>query len=627
MPFDALTVAAIRQELEGKLVGGRVQRVVIPAPLSVGLEVYRAEVGRTHLLLSAHPQHARVHLLSSPPSRDPEQHPPLELLLRKYVRGGTITSVFQPAHERILGFSIVKRLRLGKHQEYHSDPYFMDNTGDESEEEEAGPEVPPTTVELVLEMMGKLSNIVLIEADGTVMDAMKRIPSTLNRYRVTLPNRLYVTPPPQDKRDPLTTSVAALSLEMQNAAEEDPKAAAWKTLVGAFRGVSPTLAREATHRALGGTQTRAGDVSRDPDALQTLITALNSLLALERTGAWEPCVAWQSVEGGRRGLDFAPYMLEHLAAQGATLERIDGISLAAATYYAELQTLGGHSAVREKVRAELAEIRARDERRLDALREQLKRGEAAEELRRKGEFLFAYMHTLTPGQRVLEVPDENLKVDLDPGLSHVENAQRYFKDYHKARSALQDLPELIEQAEMRVRFLDELSTSLDLAATLEDIRAVQAELNLARQPSGPPPEAAQTNAKGGRKPRKVQEKLPQPLRAQTSRGVPVLVGRTARQNDAATFRLAAPDDLWFHARNVPGSHVILRTGAGDATEDDVREAAELAAGYSSARQNGQVDVICTERRYVRKVPNSPPGFVTYKNERVLRVAPKRVAGK
>src|SRR5947209_148239 len=125
MPFDALTIAAVRQELEGKIVGGRVQRVVMPAPLSVALEVYRAEVGRTFLLLSAHPQHARVHLLPAFPGRDPEQHPPLLLLLRKYVRGGIVTSLSQPAHERILGISIVKRLATSKRQEYHSDPYFM----------------------------------------------------------------------------------------------------------------------------------------------------------------------------------------------------------------------------------------------------------------------------------------------------------------------------------------------------------------------------------------------------------------------------------------------------------------------------------------------------------------------
>src|SRR5262249_36381214 len=127
MPFDALTISAVRDELERTIVGGRVQGVLVPAPLAISLEVYRSGAGRSHLLLSAHPQHARVHLLAKGPGRDPQQQPTLLLLLRKYVRGGTITGMSQPPHERILALSIAKHLGAGKHQEYHLDPYFMDN--------------------------------------------------------------------------------------------------------------------------------------------------------------------------------------------------------------------------------------------------------------------------------------------------------------------------------------------------------------------------------------------------------------------------------------------------------------------------------------------------------------------
>src|SRR5207249_7323210 len=217
-------------------------------------------------------------------------------------------------------------------------------------------------------------------------------------------------------------------------------------------------------------------------------------------------------------------------------------------YYAALESLSGHSALVAQARAELAELRSRAERRVAALREQLERAESAEELRRKGEFLLAYMHTLAPGQRTLTIPEERLTIDLDPALTPVENAQALFREYHKARSAQEGLPALVEQAEMQVRYLDELETSLDLAARYDDIRAVQAEIKQARSPSRQRrdeetrgPAGKQGKARGG------QGKLPQPLRLKTRNGVPLLVGRTARQNDAATFRLAAPDDLWFHA--------------------------------------------------------------------------------
>ena len=621
MPFDALTIAAVRQELDQKIVGGRVQGVVAPGPLSVALEIYRAGVWRTHLLLSAHPQNARVNLLSAAPSRDPEQQPPLLLLLRKYVRGGTISSVSQPRNERILGLSIVKRLLPGKHQEYHSDPYFMDSL-ETGEEEEAGPEVTPTSTELIIEVMGRLSNIVMVEEDGTVMDSIKRIPASINRYRVTLPHHPYVPPPPQEKRDPYRASINAVALELRKAAEDDPKAPAWKGLVGGFLGVSPTLAREAVYRGLGDASTPAQEAAADPAAIEPVLRELTGLLELEKTGQWEPTLAVGEKNGEPRNLDFAPYELRQLEAQGAELRRYGSISAAIDDYYSQagMLGLGGHSALRERVREQLGTLRSRDERRLSSLQEQIAKAEAAEELRRKGESIFAYMHTLEPGQRTLVVPEEKLSIELDPAMTPVENAQAYFKDYHKARSAQEDLPELISEAEMRVRLLDELSTSLELAAGYDDIRAVQAELDLAKYPAGRrPPEEEHAKGKKGKKGK--QEKLPQPLRLKTTHGLPVLVGRTARQNEVATFRLAAPEDLWFHARNVPGSHVILKATAGDVSEEDIREAAALAAAYSKARDNGQVDVLCTERRYVRKVPNGPPGFVNYRNERVIRVAP------
>ena len=626
MPFDALTTAAVRGEIEQKAVGGRVQGVLVAAPLTISLEIYRSGVGRNHLLLSAHPQNARVHFTPMAPSRDPQQQPPLLLLLRKYVRGGTITAVSQPPYERVLMLSIAKRLGPDKRQQYHSDPYFMDSD-DEPEEDSEATEGPITSVDLVIEVMGRLSNIVLVEADGTVMDSIKRIPASINRYRVTLPHHPYVPPPPQDKRDPMRSSPNALSLELQRAAEREPDAPAWRGLVSGFSAVSPALAREVVFRALGDVAARAGEVALQPALLEKVLGELRGLLGLGQTGAWEPAVAWEALPGGgRKALDFAPYMLTHLAARGADLERCASISEAASRYYAALESLSGHSALVAQARAELAELRSRDERRVAALREQLERAESAEELRRKGEFLLAYMHTLTPGQRTLTIPEEGLTIDLDPALTPVENAQALFREYHKARSAQEGLPALVEQAEMQVKYLDELEISLDLAAGYDDIRAVQAEIKQARSPSGQQPdqEARGPSGKQG-KARGGQEKLPQPLRLKTRNGVPLLVGRTARQNDAATFRLAAPDDLWFHARGVPGAHVILRATGAQVTDDDIKEAAAYAAGYSAAREQAQVDVVYTPKRYVRKIPNSPPGFVTYRNEQVGRVAPRRGA--
>lgn len=618
MPFDALTMAAVRQELDEKLVGGRVQNAIMPGPLTISLEVYRGGVGRANLLLSAHPQHARVHLLKSAPSRDPEQHPPLLLLLRKYVRGGTLVSVSQPRYERVLVLSIAKRFRPDKHQEYHSEGDFRDTEGEIPEE----PDAPIVTTELVMEVMGRLSNIVLVAEDGAILDSIKRIPPSINRYRTTLPHHSYVPPPSQEKRDPMRATINTLSLELSKAADEDAKAAAWKGLVSGFSAISPALAREIVFQALGDKNTAAVDVARQPALLTRVLDTMRAMFELERTG-WEVGVAWrEGEEGERKPIEFAPYPLTHLS-QENTIERYDSISEAIAAYFGALENWTGHSALKAQVRAELEELRNREERKLRALREEWERAQALEQLRHKGEMLLGYMHMVVPGQRQLTIPEEGLVIDLDPSLSPADNAQAIFKEYRKARSAHEGLPERIAETEMRVGFADELLTSLDLASTYDEIRAVQAELQLARNPSGQPAAAGtdgkRKTAKG--KNRKSQEKIPQPLRLRTRYGAHLLVGRTASQSDTATFRLASPEDLWFHARGVPGGHVILRTEPG-VTPNDIEEAASIAAAYSKARTEAHVDVIYTEKRYVRRVPNAPPGFVTFKNERVVRVAPK-----
>jgi predicted ribosome quality control (RQC) complex YloA/Tae2 family protein len=502
------------------------------------------------------------------------------------------------------------------------------HSDERDDEEEAPPDVPVTTVDLVIEVMGRLSNIILVSDDGTVMEAVKRITPSINRYRTTLPNHRYVPPPPQEKREPRHVSPNILSVEMSRAAEAEPNAPAWQGLVAGFSGISPTLAREIVYGALGDVAIRAQEIATQPAPLEKIARELAGLLKLEETGAWEPTLAWRETsEGILRAVDFAPYSLTHLEAQGARLEHFESISDATSHYFEALQSLGGHSALQVQAHAQLRELRLREERRLYALHEQLERAVSAEELRRKGEYLLAYMHTLEPGQTVLTLPEEELSIELDPSLSPVENAQSYFKEYGKARSAQEGLPELVRESEVRLAFLDELATSLDLAQSYDDIRAVQADIALAASPSagGKPQENGDSSGKQGKKGRaqKKQEKLPQPLRLRTQRGVPLLVGRTAQQNDAVTFRLAAPEDLWFHARNIPGSHVVLRVGGVEVSEEDIAEAAGIAAAYSASRNDAQVDVVYTEKRYVRKIANAPPGMVTYRNEQVIRVAPRQ----
>lgn len=631
MPFDALSLAAVRQEIEDKYLGGRVQGLVTPGPLTLSLEVYRAGSGRGHILMSAHAQHARLQLTAAHPTRDPNQHSPLLLLLRKYVRGGTIVGVSQLPRERVIALSISKQIGPDKHQEYHSEHDFSYGSPSvdtpEADEKIEDLSVAPTVVQIIVEVMGRHSNIVLVAKDGSIFDSIKRIPPSINRYRTTLPHHGYVAPPAQEKHDPLHATVNSLAYELGKAAAEEPTLPVWRGLVAAYAGVSPALAREVAYRALGNLQTPAIEIVPQVQALQSVLNQLGALFGLEETRAWQPCIAWRGQDEARKALDFAPYPLSYLEVEGATLESYSTLSRAADAYYAAIESYAGHSALRSQVHAELEEARRRDERRLSLLREEWERAQALEQLRRKGEMLLAYMHTISPGDRQLHIPEEKLTIELAPGVTPVEQAQAIFREYRKAQSANEGLPAYIEEAERAVAYLDELQTSLDLAATYEEIRAVQGDVHALRSPANAARQEAAPKGKSPHK-RKEQAKLPQPLRAHTRYGAQLFVGRTASQNDAATFRLASPDDLWFHARGVPGSHVILRVGGG-VTQEDIREAASYAAGYSKARAEAQVDVLWTERKYVRKVANAPPGFVTYRHEHVIRVAPhpRNEAGK
>ena len=258
MFFDALALAAVRAELLASGVPGRVQQVRAVGPLALSLELYGGH-RRRYLLLSAHAEHARAHLLTTPPTRDPTIRSPLLLLLRKYLRGAILQSVEQPQFERVLDFGFTKVLpvqRGGPDSEEWEPDDDENEEGDPGEADDRRADIPPGfalyETHLIAEIMGRHSNLVLVGWDGLVLDAIKHIPSSINRVRTTLPHQPYMPPPAQRKLDLLTMGERSFLGEMQGL---DPNAATWQTLVARFRAVSPLLAREAVYRASGNEDT------------------------------------------------------------------------------------------------------------------------------------------------------------------------------------------------------------------------------------------------------------------------------------------------------------------------------------------------------------------------------------
>jgi predicted ribosome quality control (RQC) complex YloA/Tae2 family protein len=560
--YDALTTAAVADELRTTLVGGRVQEVIHVDDLTLGLEIY-AQHRRQYLIASAHARESRVHLTEIKVRRGVDAPVPLLLLLRKHVRGGRIADVRQPPFERILHLDV------------------------------SGPEA---SVTLTIEAMGRHSNIILVDADGEVLDSIKRISARLSRVRPMLPGTQYTPPPAQKKLDPADVTERALYEMIDSSRAGQP---VWRALVSGIRGMSPLLAREIVYRAAGTIDQCCGDATQ----MTPLLDAYHMLVEHAWDHRWEPCVVLE--EGGVAA--YAPYPLTHYASWAP----VATISRAIDRYEQAVQSADAYGPARRRAQALLEEARERVRGRLEALKGQLISQGELDRLRLSGEMILSYAHAIRRGQSELEAQADlegpPMRITLDPERTAVENAQAYFERYEKAKAAGAEIPALLQKARFELAYLDQLETDLELASNRPEIDEVRSAL-----------------IEAGYAPRKRRAQIQrgQPLRLTSPDGLPILVGRSARQNHEVTFRQAVPDDLWLHAVDVPGAHVIVESGGQEVPRATLQRAAGLAAYYSAARGEGRVLVAYTARRYVRQIRGAGPGMVTYRNERTIAVPPR-----
>ncbi|MHB1005926.1 MAG: Rqc2 family fibronectin-binding protein [Chloroflexota bacterium] len=567
MTFDATTMAAVRDEIEQGLLGGRVERVVLPAELSLGIEFYTHGTKRW-LLASAHPQGARVHLASERLARTSDDVSPLLLLLRKYVRDGRLVAVHQPAWERVLALDFEKR----------------DDDG------------TLLASRLIIEIMGRHSNIVLVGAGGKVLDSAKRVGHEISRQRTVLPGQPYAPPPPQAKPLPVTQHADDLR---RLCGERAAKAGATlaQALVGALAGLSPLMAKEVVFRATGNAAARWEDAPWDAVA-----ASLRELADDAVNRRWRPSLGL--VEGEPAA--FAAYELRQFPERRGVASASEAVeAFFAATAQPTRRGETGKAALRETI----ASLRERATRRQRSLRESLPQFEKVDRLRRWGELLFTYAHEVTPRQGLLAVEGE--QIELDPGLSAIENAQRFFKDYQKAKAGMAEVPQLLEAVEAELAFLAQVATDLDLAANPAEIEEVRQELRAAGLVQAP--------AQGKKKVRDRALPLGRPVLS--ADGFEVVIGRSARQNERVTFDLGSGGDVWLHARGIPGAHVIVKVRGQEVPESTLRQAAAYAAYYSQARADANVAVDYTQQRHVRRIKGGPPGLVNYSGEKTVHVNP------
>jgi len=617
--YDVLTLAAIVDEMSATAINARIQKVGLVDRLTFAAELYTPG-RRRWLVASADSERARLHLTGTTASLDPELITPFGLLLRKYVRGSILIGVEQEPLERIVRLSIAKRLRplnatrkrgaavAAEEMEPDEEIEALKVDEDAVLDELDRPDI--TYMQIVIEVMGRHSNILLLDNDGIIMDSVKHVTPAMSRVRPIWPKLPYTLPPAMDRPDPRRLTASA-TLEILQAAKSKDEIA--RLLVSRLRAVSPQIGREAVFRATGDGATRAGAEGIDSSAIARELRGLYEPLL---TTVWQPAVYRQD----EAVVAFSPFPLHSLEAR-SEVERFGSMSEAARLGDDAMSADApvSHSQRRERMLTTIAAARDRVDARLASLEAQEAKAIEAERLREQGELIYAYLYQIRPGDPVLEVDGQ--RIELDPNLSGKENAAEYFQKYRKAQGAGRQLPELIEQATQQLAYLAQLGTMVRQAPGFFELESLATEWDGIAEQFGA---RASVKGKGRAMPKSSSKADRRPRALYDPDGHAIYIGRSGRQNDAVTFDVAGADDTWLHARGVPGSHVIIkwRTPMPEEDERTIAMAASLAAWYSGSRGNGSVEVDVTRRRHVRKIKGAGPGMVTYRQERTISVAPR-----
>ncbi|WP_127575112.1 Rqc2 family fibronectin-binding protein [Paenibacillus barengoltzii] len=572
MALDGIVTRAIVHELQA-CIGGRINKIHQPAESDLVFHL-RTHAGNKRLLLSANPTYPRIHFTESS-FPNPLEAPMFCMLLRKHCEGGTIEAVTQVGMERII----------------HIDVRTRDELGDLS------------IKRIIIELMGRHSNIILVDpATGTQLDGIHHVTPAISGYRVVMPGFAYTAPPEQHKLHPLEADRAAFMGAWQ-AATAEGKGSNW--LVDAFAGLSPLIVGEIYARA--GVSGIAAEIGLNPEEAERLWGAFNGLMGEVHSQNYSPMT-------GENAKGKSIFSAVRLTSAHGEIRTYSSISECMEDYY-------GDKALRDTVKQKTSDLlrflqneRNKNIKKLTNLEKDLSEAEDAERYRIWGELLLPSLHAIRKGDTSVELInyyDEEQKMEtipLDPLLTPSENAQRYFKKYNKFKNSLAVIEEQMKLAKEEIAYLDGLLQQLN-DATLSDIDEIREELTQQGY--------LRDRAKRGKKKKKNDRPT---LHVYTSsEGIEIYVGKNNLQNEYVTNRLGKPNDTWLHTKDIPGSHVLIRSESyGDAT---LNEAAQLAAYFSQAKQSSSVPVDCTLIRYVRKPNGAKPGFVIYDHQRTLYVTP------
>lgn len=560
MALDGIVISNITAELQEKLTGARISKIAQPEADELMLTL-KGPSGQYRLLLSAGASLPLIYLTAAnKPS--PMTAPNFCMLLRKHIGNGKITRIWQPSLERIIHFEIE----------------HLNEMGDRCRKD------------LILELMGKHSNLIFCNDEGMIIDSIKHVSVQTSSVREVLPGRPYFIPVTQEKCSPLDTSLE----EFCGTVFSKPMPLS-KALYNSYTGISPVIAEELCHRASLESDQSANSISRLEQ--MHLFHMFELMMEDVKTAQFSPAIVYDEdrVPVEFASLPLTMYQDMHTVAFESASEMLE-------TYYAMKNTL---TRIRQKS-SDLRRIATtaldRSRKKYDLQKRQLKDTSKRDKYKIYGELIHAYGYGVEEGAKSFEAlnyyTNEMMTVPLDPTLSTQENAQKYFDKYGKLKRTYEALSELIQETEAEIQQLESICTFMDMALSEEDLVQVKEEMT----------DAGYIRRKYTGKKVKITSR---PFHYVSSDGYDMYVGKNNFQNDELTFKVAAGNDWWFHAKGAPGSHVIVKTGGDELPDRTFEEAARLAAYYSKNRGAEKVEIDYIEKKHVKKPNGSKPGFVVY----------------
>ena len=566
MALDGIVISNIVAELNSTILNSKISKIAEPEADELLLTL-KGPNGSFRLSMSASASLPFIYL--TPTNKvSPLTAPTFCMVLRKHIANGRITKIYQPGMERIINFEIE----------------HLNEMGDLCHKV------------LIIELMGKYSNIIFTDSDGTIIDSAKRIPASVSSVREVLPGRAYTIPATQeDKYNPLTVD----SKQFVDIISAKPLTVS-KAIYSSFSGISPLVANELAHRA--GLDADSPVAAYSHDELLHLGSNFTWMMEDIKNNRFTPNI----VRDGNEPKEFSSIELTQYS--DLTVTKYESISEVLELYYSERNT---YTRIRQKsadLRKHVNTLLERNQKKYSLQMKQLKDSEKREKYKVYGELINAFGYGLTPDDKFLEAAnyyDDNkiIKIPIDSTKTPAENAQKYFDKYGKMKRTAEALNELILETKGQIDHLESIQNSLDIALSTDDLVQIKDELI----------EYGFIKKGKGSKKQKVKSK---PFHYISSDGFDMYVGKNNYQNDELTFKLATGNDWWFHAKGMPGSHVIVK-----AENSTFEEAGKLAGYYSKGKNADKVEIDYLQKKNVKKPNGAAAGFVVYYTNYSLTIHP------